>query len=103
MAIYKIEENEFSARVLSAKAPVIVDFYADWCGPCKMLLPILERFAESNPDVDVYEINVDNAPALSTQYGVESIPTLVLIRDGKEEKRLIGLQNEASLAAFVGK
>ncbi len=101
MAIYKIAENEFAARVEGAKSPVIVDFYADWCGPCKMLLPILERFAEANPAVDIFEINVDDAPALSEKFGVESIPTLLLIKDGKEVKRLIGLQNEASLSALI--
>ena len=102
MAVYKITEQEFASRVLSAKAPVIVDFYADWCGPCKMLLPILERFAEENPGTDIFEINVDNAPDLSEKYGVESIPTLILFKDGKEEKRLIGLQNEATLKDFIG-
>ena len=101
MAVIELKTENFESEVLNADKTVLVDFYADWCGPCKMLLPILERFAEANPAVDIFEINVDDAPALSEKFGVESIPTLLLIKDGKEVKRLIGLQNEASLSALI--
>ncbi len=103
MAI-EIQEQEFDARVLKASKPVLVDFYADWCGPCVQQTPILEKWAKAKGDaVEVVRLDVDKAPAVASRYGIMSIPTLVLFNNGEEAARAIGLQSESRLDSLLNK
>ncbi|ATG97603.1 thioredoxin [Mesoplasma lactucae] len=100
MAIIKIDNvDQFNKEIKEGK--VLVDFYADWCGPCKMLAPIIEQVAEENPDLKVLEVNVDNVPDLAKEYQVMSIPTLIMFKDGKQTNKAIGLQPKQQLEAFI--
>lgn len=82
-----IKSSEFEEEVLKSKEIVLVDFYADWCGPCKMLSPILEEIADEH---NIYKVNVDDEEELAYKYGVMSIPCVIAFKDGKELKRSIG-------------
>jgi thioredoxin 1 len=73
----------FEERVLKSDKPVLVDFYAEWCGPCKQLTPLLEEFASEHPEIRVVKVNVDDNPELTRRYGIRAMPTLMVIRDGK--------------------
>ena len=97
MAVNKINNNTFQTQVLENKKTVLVDFYADWCGPCKMLAPIVEQLANENSDCDVFKLNVDEAPELAAKYGVMSIPTLIVFKDGKESGKTIGVQSKQTI------
>ena len=93
-----IGENSFDAEVLQAKTPVVVDFYADWCGPCKVLSPIVEDLAgQQGERVKFVKVNVDNAKDLSKKYEIEGIPTLLFFRDGKLSDRVVGLVSKKDL------
>lgn len=91
MSVLEVTSNEFEKEILKSEKPVLVDFYADWCGPCKMLAPIVEQVATENNDVKVCRINVDEAQDLAVEYGIMSIPTLVVIKNGKEANRAVGV------------
>jgi len=94
----RVDEASFEAEVLRSEGPVLVDFYADWCGPCRALAPIIEELAaELEGRLKVAKLNVDENEALSVKYGVQSIPTLILFRDGKEVERIIGFLTKAEL------
>lgn len=102
MSVIKLSENNFSSEILNAKGVALVDFYADWCGPCKMVSPIVDEIAEENPDIVVGKVNVDEASALAMQYGVVSIPTLVVFKDGKEAERIIGYRPKEDILDILG-
>lgn len=97
MAVNKINNNTFQTQVLENKKTVLVDFYADWCGPCKMLAPIVEQLANENSDCDVFKLNVDEAPELAAKYGVMSIPTLIVFKGGEVSGRTVGVQSKQAL------
>ncbi|MBQ8399291.1 MAG: thioredoxin [Clostridia bacterium] len=97
----KINGQAFETEVLRAEGKVLVDFYADWCGPCKMLSPILEEL-EKEGSVKVCKINVDEENALAVQYRVSSIPMLVLFENGKATKTTLGYQSKEKLLDFIG-
>ena len=82
MAVNKVTNDNFQEKVLNSSKPVLVDFYADWCGPCKMLAPMVEEIASASDAYDVYKLNVDDAPDLAAHYGVMSIPTLIVFKNG---------------------
>ncbi len=92
----------FEEQVLLSEQPVIVDFYADWCGPCKMVAPILEQIANERADLKVAKVNVDEEPELAERYGVRGIPFLALFRDGKLAGQVVGYQPKAALEANLG-
>ncbi len=94
--IKEIKENEFEELVLKSKEKVIVDFYANWCGPCKMLRPILEEVAKDGK-IKIMSIDVDDAESLSQEYGIISIPCVIMFQDGKEVTRSIGLKSKNDL------
>ena len=97
-----IAATDFDAEVLQAKAPVVVDFYADWCGPCKLLSPIVENLANEQGDrVKFVKVNVDNAKELSQKYEIEGIPTLLFFRDGKLADRVVGLASKEKLQGHL--
>ena len=88
--VQQIGKDNFETNINNADKTVIVDFYADWCGPCKMLAPILDELNAENGDVEIYKLNVDDEPDLARRFGVSSIPTLVSFKDGEEFKRVRG-------------
>ena len=93
-----IEEKDFEKEVLKNKETVLVDFYADWCGPCKMLGPIMDDISN---DVTVYKINVDDAEDLAKEYGVFSIPCVIAFKDGKEINRSVGLKSKDDILSMI--
>lgn len=101
MSIKHIQENQFQSEVLDDKGLVLVDFYADWCGPCKMLAPILEEVAKDLPNLKIVKINVDNAQNLAQQYGVMSIPTVYLFDGGMNAGRFVGVKAKEEIIDFV--
>ena len=99
-AVLHLGKNTFDAAVSSGK-PVLVDFYADWCGPCRMLAPLLEQIAEERGDVVVAKVNVDNEQELAERFGVFSIPTLIVMKDGEAVNRATGARPKAQILALL--
>ncbi len=91
MSVLEVTSNNFEEEVLKSEKPVLVDFYAIWCGPCKMLAPIVEQIATENDAIKVCRINIDENQDLAVQYGIMSIPTLVVIKNGEEVNRTVGV------------
>ena len=102
MAVKEINSANFAAEVLQSDKPVLVDFYATWCGPCKMLRPTLEALSDDRQDVKFVSVDIDEADELAEQFGITSIPCLVLVKDGKEADRSVGLVPRETLEAFLG-
>lgn len=102
MAIQEINSAEFEEVVLKSDKPVLVDFNATWCGPCRMLKPALEEVAAERADVKIVGIDVDENRDLAIEYGVSSIPCLVLIKDGAEADRSVGLVPKEQVLALLG-
>ena len=102
MSVAEITKDSFDSEVLKADKPVLVDFNAGWCGPCQMLKPIIEAFAEEHDDIKVVSVNIDDEDILAEDYDVSSIPCLVIFRDGAEVKRSVGFRTKEQLAEFVG-
>ena len=101
MAVKEMTSENFHALV-SGDKPVLVDFFATWCGPCKMLSPLVEQLAEAHGDkVTVCKVDIDQQMALADQFGVESVPTLVLFKNGQEADRLIGFRPMPELVKFI--
>ena len=90
MSVIKINKTNFEEIVLKNEKTVLIDFYADWCGPCKMVAPIVEEISEEYPDVVVGKINVDDEMELAVKFGIQSIPALFVLREGKVEDSEIG-------------
>ena len=90
MAVVHITEENFEKEVLSHAGSVLVDFWAPWCGPCRMLSPVLEELASERADIKVCKVNVDEEPSLAGEFGVMSIPTLVSFRNGEMTNRVVG-------------
>ena len=97
MSIIKIENGNFEKEVLKSETTVVVDFYADWCGPCKMMSPIIDKIAEENIDIKVGKLNVDEAQEIAVRYNVMSIPTIILFKNGIEFKRLVGVTSKNNI------
>ncbi len=98
----KITKETFEKEVLQSSGTVLVDFYADWCGPCKMLSPVLEELEKDRKDFKLCKINVDEEGDLAGSYGVQSIPTLALIKDGKLIKTTVGFMPKEKVNEFLG-
>ena len=102
MNVVEVSQKNFESEVLNNEQKVLVDFNADWCGPCKMLKPILEEIAANNDKIKIVSVNMDNEEELAEEYGVSSIPCLVLFENGKETKRKIGLMSKDDIEEIIG-
>ena len=100
MSVKMIDKNNFE-EVKNSDKLVLLDFYADWCGPCRMVAPILHEIAEERPDVIVGKINVDDEPGLAEAFGVYSIPTLVVMKNGEVIRQTSGARPKAQLLALL--
>ncbi len=101
MAVVEIKEAQFDEEVLKSDKPVFVDFYATWCGPCKMMSPILEQLSEEKQDVKFAKIDVDDAERLAILYGISSIPCMILFKNGEEVDRVVGAVPKQKLEQVV--
>ena len=102
MAVGKVSDTTFDTEVLKASGPVVVDFWAEWCGPCRMIAPALEEIAGSLGDkVKIVKLNVDESPATATKYGIQSIPTLMIFKNGQMASRQIGAAPKQKLEQWI--
>ena len=101
MSVIHITSATIENEVLHSDKPVLLDFWASWCGPCRMVGPILDEIAAERSDIKVCKINVDEQPALAAQFGVMSIPTLVVIKNGQEVNRSVGALPKARILALL--
>ena len=104
MAVTVISDSDFDSKALQSQTPVLVDFYADWCGPCKMAEPVLDELSQTYKDkLQILKINVDTSPVNSQKYGVMSIPTTILFKDGSEVGRQIGFGGKQAFENLIKK
>ena len=102
--VLEMTDNAFEGDVLRSDVPVLVDFWAPWCGPCRMLAPTLEALAEEfKGSVRIVKLNVDDNPSTAQRYGIKGIPTLILFRNGTEEERVVGVASKDSLSRMLSK
>ena len=96
------DEANFAELVLNSEVPVLVDFYADWCGPCRMVAPVLEELAKEATDAKIVKVNVDHSPQLAARYGISSIPSLKVFEEGEVVDEHVGLANKGRLKKMLG-
>lgn len=102
MAVITITKENFAQEVLQSEKPILLDFWASWCGPCRMLSPIVDEVAEERGDVKVGKVNVDEQPELAGEFGVMSIPTLLVFEQGKLVRQAVGARPKASVLDLLG-
>ena len=101
MSVININKNNFQEVVMHSDKPVLLDFWASWCGPCRMVSPIVDEIAAERSDIKVCKINVDEQPELAAQFGVMSIPTLVVMKNGKVVNQAVGARPKAQILAML--
>ena len=101
MAAININNNNFLSEVMNSEKKVLLDFWAHWCGPCRMVVPMVEEIAKERPDIKVGKINVDENPELSSQFGIMSIPTLVVMENGKIVNQAMGARPKNAILAML--
>lgn len=101
MSVINITRNNFQNEIINSDKPVLLDFWAPWCGPCRMVGPILEEIAGERPDIKIGKINVDEQPELASQFRVMSIPTLIVIKDGKIVNQSMGAKPKNAILAML--
>ena len=102
MAVVTITDKNFDAEVIKSDKPVLIDFWAAWCGPCRMVSPIVDEIADEVAEIKVGKVNVDENPGLAQKFGVMSIPTLVVVKDGKVVKRAVGARPKSQIKDMLG-
>ena len=101
MSAINVNKNNFNQEVLNSDKPVLLDFWAPWCGPCRMVVPLVEEIAEERSDIKVVKINVDEEQELAAQFGVMSIPTLVVMKSGRIVNQAVGARPKAQILAML--
>ena len=101
MSVITIKKENFEAEVLNSDKPVLVDFWATWCGPCRMVSPVVDEIADERSDVKVGKINVDEQPELAARFGIMSIPTLMVFKDGKVADQAVGVRPKNLIEAML--
>ena len=101
MSVININKNNFQEEVMHSDKPVLLDFWASWCGPCRMVSPIVDEIAAERSDIKVGKINVDEQPELAAQFGVMSIPTLFVMKNGKVVNQAVGARPKAQILAML--
>jgi thioredoxin 1 len=102
MGVPEFDDKNFDSEVLQANGPVLVDFWAPWCGPCRQIAPVIEQLAgENSGSIKIGKLNVDNAPNSAQSYGVSSIPTLMIFKDGEVVERFVGVQPKSRLQEAI--
>ena len=101
MSVTNINKNNFQNEVLNSEKPVLLDFWASWCGPCRMVSPIVDEIAAERGDIKVGKVNVDEQPELAAQFGVMSIPALVVMKGGKVANQMVGARPKSQILAML--
>ncbi len=101
MSVLTVTKENFNQEVIESPVPVLIDFWASWCGPCKMLSPVIDEIADEVSGAKVCKVNVDEQPELAQQFGVMSIPTLIVIKQGQVMKKSLGAQPKASVLSLL--
>ena len=101
MSVIHINKSNFQNEVLNSEKPVLLDFWAPWCGPCRMVSPVVDEIASERGDIKVGKVNVDEQPELAGQFGVMSIPTLVVMKNGKLANKTVGAKPKAQILAML--
>lgn len=103
MSVINVTNDNFENEVLKSDKKVLIDFWASWCGPCKMLAPIVDQIAEENPDIKVCKVNVDEEQELAMEFKVMSIPSLFVVEDGKIINQSVGVQSKSQILELLNK
>lgn len=101
MSVLHITKENFNAEVVNSDRPVLLDFWATWCGPCRMVAPLVEEISAEHPEIKVGKVNVDEQPELAAQFQIMSIPTLMVVKNGKITQRVVGARPKAQILALV--
>ncbi len=101
MVMQSLHQNDFENKVLQQKGSIVIDFWAEWCGPCKMMLPVVQEVAKKRKDITFYKMNTDDCSEVAGRFRIMSIPCLVFIKDGKEVDRLVGFNSQEKLETWL--
>lgn len=101
--IFEITNANFEEKVIKSEKPVLIDFWAEWCGPCRMLAPTVDAIANERNDIVVGKINVDDEPKLAVSFGIDSIPTLIIVKNGEVAGKLVGYNSKTIVETFINK
>lgn len=101
MSVITVNENNFNENVINSEKPVLVDFWASWCGPCRMLSPVVDELSEEHAETRFCKVNVDENPELARRYGIDAIPALLLFRGGKPVQSSVGVRPKAALEEML--